>query len=102
VDFAKISPFLYKIKPIIKAETKIKQLLPTTKGIATANAIVREFELYSDELELLPSFPVNVLETIGKPPREEPALAPDRAVRPEATAAALEASDDPERIVDPE
>jgi hypothetical protein len=70
-------------------------------GIATAKAIVNELELYSVEIEL-PSFPVNVLETTGKPPRVVPALAVDKLVRPAETSAAVDASEEPESTVLPE
>jgi hypothetical protein len=44
---------------------------------------------------------VNVLETIGNPPREEPELALDKLARPDETAAALDASEEPESTSEP-
>jgi hypothetical protein len=45
---------------------------------------------------------VNELETIGNPPREEPPeLALDKLARPDETAAALDASEEPERTSEP-
>jgi hypothetical protein len=58
-------------------------------------------ELYSAEIEL-PSFPVNVLETIVTPPIVVPALAAvDKLVIPAETSAAVDASEEPERTVLP-
>ncbi len=45
---------------------------------------------------------MNVLETTGKPPREEPALALDKLARPDETAAALDASEAPVSTSEPE
>jgi hypothetical protein len=62
--------------------------------------IVNVLELYSAEIEL-PSFPVNVLETIVTPPIVAPALAAAKLVRPVETSAAVDASEEPERTVLP-
>jgi hypothetical protein len=63
--------------------------------------IVEKLEFYLDNDSELPSFPMNLLEIIGKPPREEPIFRLDRLARPDETEAAFDASDAPKIISEP-